>query len=165
MGYAIFTVRKLALRSRINMANAQLMILSQRQMNLATQKTQTQVDQSNASAASALESANKRLSALSKYVNKDGSLKEGSTLDTEGFSTALQAATLSTDVLDAQSKVNDVQYEDKISQISAQENAIEIQKKALETEVQVYQAEYEMVEKAETAEIKDSAPKYNHTQG
>lgn len=165
MGYAIFTVRKLALRSRINMANAQLMILSQQQMSLATQKTDVQVQQSTAEAASALSSASKRRSALDNYVNSDGTMKERASTNSEDFQNAVTAATLVTDEDDARSKLEQVQYEDKIGQIASAENAIEIQKKALETEVQVYQAEYEMVEKAETAEIKDSAPKYNHTAG
>lgn len=165
MGYAIFTVRKLALRTRINMANAELMILSQQQMNLATRKSQTEVEQSQAAALSALSISKKQQSALDNYINPDGSAKERATTNTDEFTAQMTAAQLSTADDSALAQLKDVQYKQTIADIATQENAIEIQKKALETEVQAYQSEYEMVEKAETAEIKDSAPKYNHTQG
>ncbi len=163
MGYAIFTMRKLSLRTRINQANAQLMILSQRQLNYATQKTQIQIASSTTSAAATLESAKKRQEAIKEFLNADGTLKKD--YDAEKLNAALTAATTSTDVNDAETKVQQALYEAQIQEISIYENQIEIQKKALETEVQAYQSEYEMVEKAETGEVKASTPKYNGTQG
>ena len=163
MGYAIFTMRKLSLRTRINQANAQLMILSQRQLNYATQKTQVQIAASTTSAAATLESAKKRQEAIKEFLNADGTLKKD--YDAEKLNAALTAATTTTDVDDAETKVQQALYEAQIQEISIYENQIEIQKKALETEVQAYQSEYEMVEKSETGEIKASAPKYNGTQG
>jgi len=163
MGYAIFTMRKLSLRTRINQANAQLMILSQRQLNYATQKTEIQIAASTTSAASTLESAQKRQAAIKEFLDANVKLKEG--YDAAKLSDALTAATTNTDVDDAQTKVQQALYEAQIQEISVYENQIEVQKKALESEVQAYQSEYELVEKAETGEIKASAPKYNGTQG
>ena len=164
MGYAILTMRKLSLRSRINQCNANLMIFSQRHLDYATRKGEIQVEKATMTANAALGRANAQRDWFSSHSISNYTASDENGSSYEQYQAAYQAAASNWTVDEAQAKVDEADFENQIQEISALENALELQKKALETEVQAYQAEYETVEKSESHEIKAATPRYGGSQ-
>ena len=135
--YAIFSIRKLTATSRLNMAQIQLMDLDDQQYSLVTQKLNIENEQ-----------AQKQIQVASKlsklYENAgDGEVNENEVKQLE------QELTKST-----------AQATQKKNAIAYQENAIELQKKSLETVITKWTKELEVIEKAEEAGIERANPKY-----
>ena len=141
MGYALFTARKLSLTTRVNQMNAQLMSLSQRQMDLANQIATKE-------SANALRTNSANAQAYSVFA---AAVQGG------GDTTQAQAA-LNKTLSDNSSKT--AMDDAEIQQLEAKQTQIDLQRKNLETQLNAAQQELESVEKAEQSAIKSSTPGY-----
>ena len=137
MGYALFTARKLALQSRVNNLNAQLMAISNQQNALTDQITNKQM-------MSDLRSANAAANAYSIFQGSCQSDKDTATLQST-LAQNEKAKTMSNiEITNLQSKVN----------------ALDTTREALETQLNSASNELQQVEKAEESAIKNATPKY-----
>ena len=137
MGYALFTARKLALQSRVNNLNAQLMAISNQQNALTDQITNKQM-------MSDLRSANAAATAYSIFQSSGQSDKDTATLQST-LAQNEKAKTMSNiEITNLQSKVN----------------ALDTTREALETQLNSASNELQQVEKAEESAIKNATPKY-----
>ena len=137
MGYALFTARKLALQSRVNNLNAQLMAISNQQNALTDQITNKQM-------MSDLRSANAAENAYSIFQSSGQSDKDTATLQST-LAQNEKAKTMSNiEITNLQSKVN----------------ALDTTREALETQLNSASYELQQVEKAEESAIKNATPKY-----
>lgn len=137
MGYALFTARKLALQSRVNNLNAQLMAISNQQNALTDQITNKQM-------MSDLRSANAAANAYSIFQSSGQSDKDTATLQST-LAQNEKAKTMSNiEITNLQSKVN----------------ALDTTREALETQLNAASNELQQVEKAEESAIKNATPKY-----
>lgn len=137
MGYALFTARKLALQSRVNNLNAQLMAISNQQNALTDQITNKQM-------MSDLRSANAAANAYSIFQSSGQSDKDTATLQST-LAQNEKAKTMSNiEITNLQSKVN----------------ALDTTREALETQLNSASNELQQVEKAEESAIKNATPKY-----
>lgn len=141
MGYALFTARKLSLTTRVNQMNAQLMSLSQRQMDLANQIATKE-------SANALRTNSANAQAYSVFA---------AAVEGGGDTTQAQAA-LNKTLSDNSSKT--AMDDAEIQQLEAKQTQIDLQRKNLETQLNAAQQELESVEKAEQSAIKSSTPGY-----
>ena len=141
MGYALFTARKLSLTTRVNQMNAQLMSLSQRQMDLANQIATKE-------SANALRTNSANAQAYSVFA---AAVQGG------GDTTQAQAA-LNKTLSDNSSKT--AMDDAEIQQLEAKQTQIDLQRKNLEAQLNAAQQELESVEKAEQSAIKSSTPGY-----
>jgi hypothetical protein len=142
MAYAIFTARKLQLRSRLNQLNYQLMMKTQQQQNLTDLAMGVQ-------ASNALDSYNKRMEISKKY--SDIIKANGALSDTDSFNYDEEIAKLT---------MVDKMSQQQFSSLSGAGNAIEMEMQVLQTHIKETQSELESVEKAEEDGIKSCAPKY-----
>ena len=141
MGYALFTARKLSLTSKVNQMNAQLMSISQRQMDIANQIATKE-------SANALRTSATNAQAYSVF---EASIKNGDD--------ATQAqATLDKSLADNAAKTT--LYDVEIQQLEARQTQIDLNKQNLETQLTAAQKELEAAEKAEESAIKNSTPSY-----
>ena len=137
MGYALFTARKLALQSRVNNLNAQLMAISNQQNALTDQITNKQM-------MSDLRSANAAANAYSIFQSSGQSDKDTATLQST-LAQNEKAKTMSNiEITNLQSKVN----------------ALDTTREALETQLNSASNELQQVEKAEESAIKNATPQY-----
>lgn len=137
MGYALFTARKLALQSRVNNLNAQLMAISNQQNALTDQITNKQM-------MSDLRSANAAANAYSIFQSSGQSDKDTATLQST-LAQNEKAKTMSNiEITNLQSKVN----------------ALDTTREALETQLNAASNELQQVEKAEESAIKNATPQY-----
>ena len=137
MGYALFTARKLALQSRVNNLNAQLMAISNQQNALTDQITNKQM-------MSDLRSANAAANAYSIFQGSSQSDKDTATLQST-LAQNEKAKTMSNiEITNLQSKVN----------------ALDTTREALETQLNSASNELQQVEKAEESAIKNATPQY-----
>lgn len=134
MGYALFTARKLNLTTRVNQLNAQLMSISQQQMDLANQ-------QSAYESAYSLRSATAYSQLASDYA--------AGTIDEKAFEAGK-----------AQQSVFSTQSDAQIQALASKQNALDIQRESLETQLNAAQSDLESVEKAEGDAIKNATPGY-----
>ena len=141
MGYALFFARKLSLTARVNGLNAQLMSISQQQMDL-TNKISAKQNAAN------LRTAVANNNAASIYT-KD--LKSGG--DTKAAEANYNEAVSSNDLQNAIDNV-------EINNLNQQQTALDTQRKTLETQLNAAQNELSQVEKAEESAIKNSTAKY-----
>jgi len=141
MGYALFTARKLSLTTRVNQMNAQLMSLSQRQMDLANQIATKE-------SANALRTNSANAQAYSVFA---------AAVESGGDTTQAQAA-LNKTLSDNSSKT--AMDDAEIQQLEAKQTQIDLQRENLETQLNAAQQELEAVEKAEQSAIKSSTPGY-----
>ena len=137
MGYALFTARKLALQSRVNNLNAQLMAISNQQNALTDQITNKQM-------MSDLRSANAAANAYSIFQSSGQSDKDTATLQST-LAQNEKAKTMSNiEITNLQSKVN----------------ALDTTREAFETQLNAASNELQQVEKAEESAIKNATPQY-----
>ena len=137
MGYALFTARKLALQSRVNNLNAQLMAISNQQNALTDQITNKQM-------MSDLRSANAAANAYSIFQSSGQSDKDTATLQST-LAQNEKAKTMSNiEITNLQSKVN----------------ALDTTREALETQLNAASNELQQVEKTEESAIKNATPQY-----
>ena len=149
MGYALFTARKFALTSRINLMNAQLMSNSERANALTAQTSAKQT-------ASAFKQSQAQLNAYDQY-KKDTTDVDSST--EEGQSKIAEAERKLNTAL-GQINATATMTDQEINLMSQQQNALDMARKTLETQLQAYTKELEAVEKAEEEAIKNSTPKF-----
>lgn len=141
MGYALFFARKLSLTARVNGLNAQLMSISQQQMDL-TNKISAKQNAAN------LRTAVANNNAASIYTK---ALKSGG--DTQAAEANYNEAVSSNDLQNAIDNV-------EINNLNQQQTALDTQRKTLETQLNAAQQELSQVEKAEESAIKNSTAKY-----
>lgn len=141
MGYALFFARKLSLTARVNGLNAQLMSISQQQMDL-TNKISAKQNAAN------LRTAVANNNAASIYTK---ALKSGG--DTQAAEANYNEAVSSNDLQNAIDNV-------EINNLNQQQTALDTQRKTLETQLNAAQNELSQVEKAEDSAIKNSTAKY-----
>lgn len=141
MGYALFFARKLSLTARVNGLNAQLMSISQQQMDL-TNKISAKQNAAN------LRTAVANNNAASIYTK---ALKNGG--DTQAAEANYNEAVSSNDLQNAIDNV-------EINNLNQQQTALDTQRKTLETQLNAAQNELSQVEKAEESAIKNSTAKY-----
>ncbi len=141
MGYALFFARKLSLTARVNGLNAQLMSISQQQMDL-TNKISAKQNAAN------LRTAVANNNAASIYTK---ALKSGG--DTQTAEANYNEAVSSNDLQNAMDNV-------EINNLNQQQTALDTQRKTLETQLNAAQNELSQVEKAEESAIKNSTAKY-----
>ncbi len=141
MGYALFFARKLSLTARVNGLNAQLMSISQQQMDL-TNKISAKQNAAN------LRTAVANNNAASIYTK---ALKSGG--DTQAAEANYNEAVSSNDLQNAIDNV-------EINNLNQQQTALDTQRKTLETQLNAAQNELSQVEKAEESAIKNSTAKY-----
>lgn len=141
MGYALFTARKLSLTSKVNQMNAQLMSISQRQMDIANQIATKE-------SANALRTSATNAQAYSVF---EASINNGED------ATKAQA-TLDKSLADNAAKTT--LYDVEIQQLEARQTQIDLNKQNLETQLTAAQKELEAAEKAEESAIKNSTPSY-----
>ena len=139
--YAIFSIRKLTATSRLNAAQVQLMKLDDQQYAIATQKLNLQSELSG-----------ERISNAQKLSEMYSSLAEASDKDAAKAEISAEEQKQK----EAEEKINQQTYS-----LAAQENAIELQKKALETQITKWSKELEVIEKAEADGIERANPKYS----
>lgn len=137
MGYALFTARKLALQSRVNNLNAQLMAISNQQNALTDQITNKQM-------MSDLRSANAAANAYSIFQSSGQSDKDTATLQ----------STL------AQNEKTKTMSNIEITNLQSKVNALDTTREALETQLNAASNELQQVEKAEESAIKNATPQY-----
>ena len=137
MGYALFTARKLALQSRVNNLNAQLMAISNQQNALTDQITNKQM-------MSDLRSANATANAYSIFQGSGQSDKDTATLQ----------STL------AQNEKTKTMSNIEITNLQSKVNALDTTREALETQLNAASNELQQVEKAEESAIKNATPQY-----
>lgn len=179
--YAIFTMRKMLLTSRINALNTKLMQLSQKTQDLATYAAniadgvitpeeaanspasifQRQSSYMNMSIPNALNDANfKTQQYMMQYgglnTMSNGQLVNG--IDPTGTTSIPNQAALNNSFY-KQAMQEAANIESK--RIEAIEKELDQQKLKIDTQLKEAQAELESVEKAEEAGIKSSAPKYS----
>lgn len=141
MGYALFCARKLSLTARVNSLNAQLMIISNQQMRLADQAAAKEN-------AANLKANSQKMKAIQTYKSAlDGAA------DSAAAQNEYQEALAN---IDKESMMTDLD----IQGLKMQENALDLRRKSLETQLQAAQEEMKAVEKAEENAIKDATPKY-----
>lgn len=137
MGYALFTARKLALQSRVNNLNAQLMAISNQQNALTDQITNKQM-------MSDLRSANATANAYSIFQKSGQSDSDTATLQ----------STL------AQNEKTNTMSNIEITNLQSKVNALDTTREALETQLNAASNELQAVEKAEESAIKNATPQY-----
>lgn len=141
MGYALFFARKLSLTARVNGLNAQLMSISQQQMDL-TNKISAKQNAAN------LRTAVANKNAASIYTS---ALKSGG--DTQAAEATYNEAISSNDLQNAIDNV-------EINNLNQQQTVLDTQRKTLETQLNAAQNELSNVEKAEESAIKNSTAQY-----
>lgn len=144
MGYALFTARKLALTSRVNQLNAQLMSISQQQMNLANQISAKQQ-------ANNLRTSTANANALSVFQNAVSGNYDEATFN---------QAQLAYNSTVAQNTVASTMSDAEIQLLNDQDNALDMQRETLETQLNAASQELESVKKAEEQAIKNATPSY-----
>lgn len=149
MGYALFTARKLALTARVNQLNAQLMSISQQQMDLANQISSKQ-------SANNLRTAMANSQALSIFKENLSSISEGD----EGYQGKFADFQADYNQKMAQNTISSTMEDADIQQLSQQDNALDMQRETLETQLNAAQQELEQVKKTEESAIKNATPKY-----
>lgn len=141
MGYALFFARKLSLTARVNGLNAQLMSVSQQQMDLTNQISAKQ----------------NAVNLRTAVANKNAASIYAKALQSGGDSAAAEAnyndAVSSNDL---QATIDNVE----INSLNQQQTALDTQRKTLETQLNAAQNELQQVEKAEESAIKNATAKY-----
>ena len=144
MGYALFAQRKLVLDSQLNQCELLQTIKSNAQMKLATQELGLGQQQSSLKAAQALQVADlyDKLSSATETQERDSLNAQISKMTKEHEAE-----------LDAINR--------EIYVVSAQEQAIEVEVKRLDTKVTAIQKQLEAVEQAEGKAIDRATPKFS----
>ena len=150
MGYALFTARKMSLTARVNQMNAQLMSISQKQMDLANQIS-TKQNASNLRVANANQQAYSVFKQELEKAYNSGSENSSDTAKT--LEATLNETLAKNSILTAMSDA-------EISQLSEQQNILDMQRENLETQLNAAQQELQAVEKAEESAIKNATPGY-----
>lgn len=141
MGYALFTLRKLTLTTRINQCNAQAMMNSQRAMTLTQQIYAKQNARNQAS----------NTATTQAYAKYQASVDAG-----VEFSVAKVSLDEEMAKIDAQASLTDAE----IQKLTLMQTAMDMERQTLETQLNSYQQELESVKKAEESAIKNSTPKF-----
>lgn len=149
MGYALFTARKLALTARVNQLNAQLMSISQQQQDLANQI-------SNKQQANNMRTASANMAALNIFQNSMSGVDSNSS----DYQKTFDAAQMTYNQAMAQNTVDSTMSDAEIQQLSQQDNALDMQRETLETQLNAASQELEQVKKAEESAIKNATPGY-----
>ncbi len=179
--YAIFTARKLMLTNRVNQINYKLMLLSQKQQDLATyaanvadgiitpeeaanssatmyQRQNIFMAQNSGNAYNQASLAAQNYVAQYNAINASTNNAYSNTIDPTGTTSSIDMTAL-TSAYYQQAMEQAAKSEQ--SKIQAIENEIDQQVASLETQLKAAQAELESVEKAEDSAIKAAAPQYS----
>ena len=149
MGYALFTARKLSVTARVNQLNAQLMSISQQQQDLANQI-------SNKQQANNMRTASANMAALNIFQNSMSGVDSNSS----DYQSTFDTAQMTYNKAMAQNTVDSTMSDAEIQQLSQQDNALDMQRETLETQLNAASQELEQVKKAEESAIKNATPKY-----
>ena len=151
MGYAVFTARKLMLTSRINNLNFRLMCLSQQKQSLAQLSSTMQ---------SSFGQLSMNMNSMCQQ-NLIGAMLGGSYNGTSG-NNQTQMMNYMGNMYQMQLNNNYIQQmqQSMMAPVAMQDNAIDMEMKTIETQLQAARAELDSVEKHEGEEIKKSAPKF-----
>ena len=141
MGYALFTLRKLTLTSRINHTNAQSMRLSERTMILTQQ----------ISAKQAARNQEVSRATAQAYTNYQTSVDAGVEFCTAKVSLDEELAKI-----DAQAALTDAE----IQKLTLVQTALDMERQTIETQLTAFQSELDSVKKAEESGIKNSTVKF-----
>jgi len=141
MGYAIFTLRKLTLTSRVNQCNAQAMRNSEKAMAITQQIYAKQTARNQAANAATTQA----------YANYQASVDAGVEFSAARISLDEELAKI-----DAQASLTDAE----IQKLSLAQTALDMERQTLETQLTSYQSELDNVKKAEESAIKNSTPKF-----
>ena len=156
MGYAVFTARKLMLTSRVNNLNFRLMCLSQQKQSLSQQMASMQ----------------SMFGQISMNLNTSCGLNTNNLMGS--FLGGIGLGNMDSSLLGQQLSFGKGNYEQlalynnyiqqmqrsMMAPIAMQDNAIDMEMKTIETQLQAARQELEAVEKHEGDEIKKSAPKF-----
>ena len=172
MGYAIFTARKLMLTNRINQMNFRIMQLSQQQQtlsDLAGQMERSLAARRNlfSNITNMFQMGMQQMQNANSYQLAMQQLTTTGQLDYSSMGGLLggfnmmnimnNPLTLTMNYIQQQDQLIS---ENNMRQVKEQENQIELQRKALETQLAAAQKELEKVEDAEQKNIDRSAPKF-----
>lgn len=146
MGYAVFAQRKVVLTSRLNTYQLMEMQRDDEQFKLATDQTYLQRELSSISQGQSGE--------LSELYNDLSKL--GSSDDAARASKQAEIESVKQKYSGMEDEINQQIYE-----LSAKENAIEMEKKRLETQIAKIEKELETIEKSESSAIDRANPKYD----
>ena len=141
MGYALFTARKLALTARVNSLNARLMAIANQQNALTEQ---IYLNQTGSNMQSAI--AQQQQASLFSANISDG-------MDYGQAYASYQSGM-------AQNMITSTENNMSISALKSQENALDMERETLTTELNAATQELENVKKAEEQAIKNSTVKY-----
>lgn len=151
MGYALFTARKLSLTSRVNQMNAQLMKISQQQMNLANEISKKEQ-------ANNLALSSKNNQALSVFQSAVSGLDASG--DSNVYNKAFTEAQNAYNSALSQNTVDSTMSDADIDALRDQDNMLDLQRESLETQLTAAQEELNAVKKAEGEAIKNATPTY-----
>ena len=141
MGYALFTARKLALTARVNSLNARLMAIANQQ-NALTQ--QIYLNQNGANMQSAI-AQQQQASLFSSNISN-------------GMDYGQAYANYQSSM--AQNMITSTENNMSINALKSQENALDMERETLTTQLNAASQELEQVKKAEEQAIKNSTVKY-----
>ena len=149
MGYLLFTARKLSLNSRINQANARLMLLGSQEEHIDNQIAQAQSFKSLQTSAANNNAYSIFEQNMSQYSSDDPNYNA---LYLQEYMKLQQSLNMN----EAKANMSNSQ----INALEAQASQIDLQKKRLETQLEAMTAELDKVTQTEESAIKASAPKF-----
>lgn len=155
MGYAIFTFRKLMLTNRVNNLNYRLMVLSQRKQTMSDHLATMQQQQG-------IQTAYMGMMFKSAMNQSIFGVMQGPNMAPEQRYFVMQQ--VQQEGMMKQQMANmfvQAQNEQQLQGAHLTENAIDMEMKAIETQIKAAQKELESVEKAEDKQIEQSTPKYS----
>lgn len=152
MGYMLFTARKLSLTTRINQANARLMLISQHHTNIDNNIAQLQ-------SLNALKQTKENTAAYKEYEENMASIDISSSDSASYLSKQLEYQIQLSQALNGISSKHQMSNS-QINILEAQASQLDIQQKRLQTELDSMTAELKNVEEAEGKAIEASAPKF-----
>jgi len=142
MGYAIFTLRKFTLTSRINQCNTRAMLLSERANSLTNQIYAKQNAKNQAVSAATAKA----------YKQYQASVDAG---------VEFNVAKVDLDEALAKIDADSIGTDTEIQNLNMAQTAMDMERQTLETQLNAYQKELENVKKAEETAIKNSTPKFS----
>ena len=142
MGYAIFTLRKFTLTSRINQCNTRAMLLSEKANSITNQIYAKQNAKNQAVSAATMKA----------YQQYQASVDAG-----------VEFSVAKVDLDEALAKIDadSIGTETEIQNLNMAQTAMDMERQTLETQLNAFQKELENVKKAEESAIKNSTPKFS----
>ena len=168
MGVLLFAFRKLMLKRRINDKNYRLTLISQKQQSvtdqigqlqqmISGQKNYTQI-QSTQGAYQQQMAAYQQYNTIANNTTLSDEQKNQQIAGIQQNMMAYQNATAMYSQM--QSSIFDGYSKCQMAPLNAMDNQLTLERETIESELKQLNAEYESVEKAESQEAKQSAPKF-----